>query len=75
MQLHALPMLVAKCSAQYSRGGLRCLVLAKNQLNCLQGVTASVSGQTVEVKGPKGTRSYSATDDVTIVLSKIAPYQ
>ena len=29
-------------------------------------VTASVSGQTVEVKGPKGTRSFTATDDVTI---------
>ena len=32
------------------------------------GVTATVSGQTVEVKGPKGTRSFTATDDVTITL-------
>ena len=31
-------------------------------------MTASVSGQTVEVKGPKGTRSFTATDDVTITL-------
>ena len=30
------------------------------------GVSASVSGQTIEVKGPKGTRSFSATDDVTL---------
>ncbi|WP_371037617.1 50S ribosomal protein L6 [Rhodosalinus sp. FB01] len=30
------------------------------------GVTATISGQTVEVKGPKGTRSWTATDDVTI---------
>lgn len=33
-----------------------------------EGVTATVSGQTVEVKGPKGTRSFNATDDVTITL-------
>ena len=32
------------------------------------GVTASVSGQTVEVKGPKGTKSFNATDDVTIAV-------
>jgi large subunit ribosomal protein L6 len=30
------------------------------------GVSASVSGQTIEVKGPNGTRSFSATDDVTL---------
>jgi len=29
------------------------------------GVTATVSGQTIEVKGPKGTRTFTATDDVT----------
>jgi large subunit ribosomal protein L6 len=32
------------------------------------GVSASVSGQTIEVKGPKGTRSFKATDDVTITV-------
>jgi large subunit ribosomal protein L6 len=32
------------------------------------GVQASVSGQTIEVKGPKGTRSFTATDDVTITV-------
>jgi len=30
------------------------------------GVTANVNGQVVEVKGPKGTLSFRATDDVTI---------
>ena len=30
------------------------------------GVEASVSGQTIEVKGPKGTRAFTATDDVTL---------
>ena len=29
-------------------------------------VTASVSGQTIEVKGPKGALSFKATDDVDI---------
>jgi large subunit ribosomal protein L6 len=33
------------------------------------GVTANISGQTVEVKGPKGTLSFTATDDVTITLA------
>jgi large subunit ribosomal protein L6 len=32
------------------------------------GVSASVSGQTIEVKGPKGVRSFKATDDVTITV-------
>jgi large subunit ribosomal protein L6 len=32
------------------------------------GVTATVSGQTVSVKGPKGTREFTATDDVTIAV-------
>ena len=31
-------------------------------------VTATVSGQTVEMKGPKGSLSFTATDDVTITL-------
>ena len=31
------------------------------------GVTANISGQTIEVKGPKGTLSFTATDDVTLV--------
>ena len=30
------------------------------------GVTANINGQVVEVKGPKGTLSFRATDDVTI---------
>ena len=32
------------------------------------GVSAAMSGQTIEVKGPKGTRSFKATDDVTITI-------
>ena len=39
--------------------------IGKKPVELPSGVTASVSGQTVEVKGPKGTRSFKGTDDVT----------
>ncbi|UWQ05159.1 50S ribosomal protein L6 [Aliiroseovarius crassostreae] len=42
--------------------------IGKKPVELPAGVTASVSGQTVEVKGPKGTRSFTATDDVTITV-------
>ena len=32
------------------------------------GVTATLSGQTIEIKGPKATKTFTATDDVTIVI-------
>jgi large subunit ribosomal protein L6 len=51
--------------------------IGKKPVELPSGVTATVSGQTVEVKGPKGTRSFTATDDVTIALDgntvKITP--
>ena len=40
--------------------------IGKKPVELPSGVTASVSGQTIEVKGPKGARSFTATDDVTI---------
>jgi large subunit ribosomal protein L6 len=42
--------------------------IGKKPVELPAGVSASVSGQTIEVKGPKGTRSFSATDDVTITV-------
>jgi large subunit ribosomal protein L6 len=42
--------------------------IGKKPVELPSGVSATVSGQTVEVKGPKGTRSFTATDDVTITL-------
>jgi large subunit ribosomal protein L6 len=42
--------------------------IGKKPIEIPSGVTASVSGQTVEVKGPKGVRSFTATDDVTLTL-------
>ncbi|MFN3822719.1 MAG: 50S ribosomal protein L6 [Paracoccaceae bacterium] len=42
--------------------------IGKKPVELPKGVTASLSGQTIEVKGPKGTRSFGATDDVTILI-------
>ena len=42
--------------------------IGKKPVELPSGVTASVSGQTIEVKGPKGTRSFTATDDVTLAV-------
>ncbi|MEM1351394.1 MAG: 50S ribosomal protein L6 [Pseudomonadota bacterium] len=40
--------------------------IGKKPVELPSDVSATVSGQTIEVKGPKGTRSFSATDDVTL---------
>ncbi|MHC0054308.1 50S ribosomal protein L6 [Actibacterium sp. D379-3] len=44
--------------------------IGKRPVELPSGVSASVSGQTVEVKGPKGARSFTATDDVTIAVEE-----
>ena len=40
--------------------------IGKKPVALPKGVTAEVKGQVIEVKGPKGTRSFTATDDVTL---------
>ena len=42
--------------------------IGKKLIDLPGGVSASVSGQIIEVKGPKGTRAFHATDDVDIVV-------
>ena len=42
--------------------------IGKKPVELPSGVTASVSGQTIEVKGPKATHNFTATDDVTITV-------
>ncbi len=42
--------------------------IGKKPVELPSGVEASVSGQTVSVKGPKGTREFTATDDVTLTV-------
>ncbi|MGH1368065.1 MAG: 50S ribosomal protein L6 [Maritimibacter sp.] len=46
--------------------------IGKRPVELPAGVTASVSGQTIEVKGPKGTRTFTATDDVTLNVAENA---
>jgi large subunit ribosomal protein L6 len=42
--------------------------IGKQPVALPDGVTATLSGQTVEVKGPKQTKSFTFTDDVTIEI-------
>lgn len=44
--------------------------IGKKPVELPTGVSASVSGQSVEVKGPKGTLTFTATDDVTITIAE-----
>lgn len=44
--------------------------IGKKPVALPKGVTAEIKGQTIEVKGPKGTRSFTATDDVTLALEE-----
>ena len=46
--------------------------IGKKPVELPTGVTASVSGQTVEVKGPKGVRTFTANDDVTLAVEENA---
>ena len=42
--------------------------IGKKPVPLVGGTSATISGQTVEVKGPKGTRSFTAGDDVTLTI-------
>ena len=42
--------------------------IGKKPVALIKGTSASISGQTIEVKGPKGTRSFTAGDDVTLTI-------
>jgi large subunit ribosomal protein L6 len=42
--------------------------IGKRPVPAPKGVEFTVSGQTVQAKGPKGTRTFTATDDVDLVL-------
>ena len=43
--------------------------IGKKPVALPKGVEATLSGQTISVKGPKGTRSFTATDDVTLTFA------
>ncbi|MEM1266453.1 MAG: 50S ribosomal protein L6 [Pseudomonadota bacterium] len=42
--------------------------IGKKPIELPKGVTASISGQRVEVKGPKGVRSFEASDEIELTL-------
>jgi large subunit ribosomal protein L6 len=42
--------------------------VGKKPVALVKGVSAAINGQTIEVKGPKGARSFTATDDVTLTI-------
>jgi len=42
--------------------------IGKQPVALPDGVTATLSGQTIEVKGPKDAKTFTATDDVTITI-------
>ena len=46
--------------------------IGKKPVELPGGVSATVSGQTVSIKGPKGLRAFTATDDVTIAVEENA---
>jgi len=46
--------------------------IGKKPVDLPSGVTATVSGQSVEIKGPKGVRTFKATDDVTLAMEENA---
>ncbi|MDE0765414.1 MAG: 50S ribosomal protein L6 [Amylibacter sp.] len=46
--------------------------IGKKPVSLPSGVTATVSGQTVEIKGPKGVRTFKATDDVNLAVEDSA---
>ena len=46
--------------------------IGKKPVALVKGVSATISGQTIEVKGPKGARSFTATDDVTLTIENDA---
>jgi large subunit ribosomal protein L6 len=44
--------------------------IGKRPVPLPSGVEAKISGQTIEVKGPKGTRAFTATDDVALAVEE-----
>jgi len=44
--------------------------IGKKPVALPKGVDATLSGQTISVKGPKGTLTFTATDDVTITIAE-----
>ncbi|UYV36367.1 50S ribosomal protein L6 [Rhodobacteraceae bacterium D3-12] len=46
--------------------------IGKKPVDLPSGVSAAVSGQTIEIKGPKDTQSFTASDDVSLAVEENA---
>ena len=44
--------------------------IGKQPIELPSGVEALINGQRIEIKGPKGVRNFTATDDVTLSISE-----
>lgn len=42
--------------------------IGKNPIELPQGVTAAISGQQIEIKGPKGSATFTASENVTMAI-------
>lgn len=69
MQVPAAKMLAAKYFALCSKE-VAMSRIGKKPVDLPSGVTASVSGQTITVKGAKGERTFTASDDVTLTVEE-----
>src|ERR1700693_2484172 len=61
-------MSAAKCSARYSDKEPGMSRIGKKAVAVPSGVTASVEGQTVKMKGPKGALQFVVPDDISVTM-------
>src|SRR5436190_8308117 len=70
-------MWAAKFSSRFSEKGISMSRIGKRPVTVPSGVTASVEGQTVKMKGPKGQLQFVVHDDVEVKFEngevKVAP--
>src|SRR5262245_62086714 len=64
----ATPMWAARFSARCSKEGTVMSRIGKKAVPVPSGVTASVEGQTVKLKGPKGALQYVVPDDIVVKM-------
>src|SRR6188474_1376569 len=73
----ATRMWAAKFSSRYSEEGISMSRIGKRPVTVPSGVTATVEGQTVKMKGPKGQLQFVVHDDVEVKFEngavKVAP--
>src|SRR6201993_3770551 len=65
----ATPMWAAKSCVQCSEGTVMSRI-GKKAVAIPAGVTASVEGQTVKMKGPKGALQFVVPDDIIVKMDK-----